>query len=66
MLAGAEENVGQPIAKSALDMALHDVVARTLGCSLPELWGIRQGDAIDVSYLVSATTPDEVFAKVRA
>lgn len=58
--------LGQPIAKSALDMALHDVVARTLGCSLPELWGIRQGDAIDVSYLVSATTPDEVFAKVRA
>ncbi len=58
--------LGQPIAKSALDMALHDMIGRTLGLSLPELWGIRQRDTVELSYMVSAATPEEVFEKVRA
>jgi muconate cycloisomerase len=58
--------LGQPIAKSALDMALHDLIGRTLGLSLPELWGTRQRTAVELSYMVSATTPEEAFKKVSA
>jgi L-alanine-DL-glutamate epimerase-like enolase superfamily enzyme len=47
-------------------MALHDLIGRTLGLSLPELWGTRQRTAVELSYMVSATTPEEAFKKVSA
>jgi muconate cycloisomerase len=58
--------LGQPIAKSALDMALHDLAGRTLDVSLPQLWGIQRRDAIELSYLVSASTAEEAHHAVTA
>lgn len=37
-------SIGSPIAKSALDMAAHDLLGRALGLSLGELWGQRHRD----------------------
>ncbi|HIE08909.1 MAG TPA: mandelate racemase [Armatimonadetes bacterium] len=45
---------GQPIAKSALDMALHDLVCRKLGVDLRRLLGGRVDLEIPLAYMVSA------------
>ncbi len=45
---------GQPIAKSALDMALHDLVCRKLGVDLRRLLGGGMREEIKLAYMVSA------------
>jgi len=45
---------GQPIAKSALDMALHDLICRKLGVDLRRLLGGRMEFEIPLAYMVSA------------
>jgi muconate cycloisomerase len=45
---------GAPIAKSAIDMALHDLVGRILGVSVGQLWGQRRVDEIPLAWIVSA------------
>jgi muconate cycloisomerase len=57
--------IGQPIAKSGIDIALHDMLARSLGVPLHVLLGGKRLDHIQLSYVVSAATADEAAAQVK-
>lgn len=49
--------VGQPVAKSGIDMALHDLAARRRGLPLYRHFGAEQAAAVPLSYLVSVDSP---------
>ncbi len=51
--------IGQPVAKSGVDMACHDLICRRLGIPLWRYLGSRELDGVQVSRLVSAATPEE-------
>ncbi len=51
-------DAGQPIAKAAIDVAVHDLICRNLGITLQAWLGSKALDGIDISYLVSAPSPD--------
>jgi muconate cycloisomerase len=57
---------GQPIAKCALDLALHDLVCRRLGIALHQWLGAKRLDRIRLARLISAATPDEAAEMTRA
>lgn len=57
---------GQPIAKCALDLALHDLVCSRLGIPLHAWLGAKRLDRVRLARLVSAATPDEAAAITRA
>ena len=57
--------IGQPLAKSGIDMALHDMLARTQQVPLYVLFGGKRWDEIWLSYTVSARTPEEAASLVR-
>ncbi len=50
---------GQPIAKSGLDLAFHDLISKILNIPLPHLWGRKGKDQIVLSWTVNVTRPDE-------
>lgn len=50
--------VGQPIAKSAVDIALHDLLGRAYGLNLRDLFGSKRGDVLRLSWIVSDPTPE--------
>ncbi|MCS7224795.1 MAG: mandelate racemase [Armatimonadetes bacterium] len=50
---------GQPIAKAALDLALHDLISKALNSPLPQLWGRKAKDRITLSWTVNATSLEE-------
>ena len=56
---------GQPIAKCALDLALHDLVCRRLGISLQSWLGAKRLDRVRLARLVSAATPEEAAVLAR-
>ncbi len=53
---------GAPTAKAALDIALHDLVARAAGIPLWQLLGGRARDALQISRVISIGTVDEMAA----
>lgn len=57
---------GQPIAKAALDLACHDLVARAAGVPVQALLGAPEPGRITLAYLVSAPTPEAAAAQVEA
>ncbi|MFF4772640.1 mandelate racemase/muconate lactonizing enzyme family protein [Microtetraspora fusca] len=57
--------IGSPIAKSALDIALHDLLGRALGVSVGVLWGQRRLDRIRLGWIVAGQTPAEVRQAVE-
>ncbi|ONI88973.1 mandelate racemase [Actinosynnema sp. ALI-1.44] len=57
-------SIGSPLAKSAVDVALHDLVGRALGVSIGQLWGQRRAEAIQLGWVVSGQGPAEVAAAV--
>lgn len=57
---------GAPIAKSAIDTALHDLTGRALGIGLGQLWGHRRLDAIPLTWVVSDAEPDACADQVDA
>ncbi|MET9068169.1 mandelate racemase/muconate lactonizing enzyme family protein [Streptosporangium sandarakinum] len=57
--------IGSPIAKSALDIALHDLLGRALGVPVGVLWGQRRLDRITLGWIVAGQTPDEVRQAVE-
>lgn len=57
---------GQPIAKGALDVALHDLVCRKLGIPLQAWLGAKRADRIPLARLVSASSPEEAANATRA
>ncbi|KJK44252.1 mandelate racemase [Lentzea aerocolonigenes] len=58
-------SIGAPIAKSAVDVALHDLVGRALGVPLGALWGQRRCEEIQLAWIVSGQTPAEVASCVE-
>jgi L-alanine-DL-glutamate epimerase-like enolase superfamily enzyme len=50
---------GQPIAKCAIDVAVHDLICRHLGISLQSWLGAKRASSVKLARLVSAPTPDE-------
>ncbi len=56
---------GQPIAKAAIDLAVHDLVCKKLGINLQTWLGNKSLDRIPLSYLVSAPDPDKVAEVVQ-
>lgn len=53
-------STGQPIAKAAIDLALHDLVSKALQTPLPKLWGRNFQPTITLSWTVNVTNLDEV------
>ncbi|MCP5372242.1 MAG: mandelate racemase [Hyphomicrobiales bacterium] len=57
---------GQPVAKAAIDVAVHDLICRHLGISLQSWLGGKRGDGVELSRLVSASGPDDAAEITRA
>jgi len=57
---------GQPVAKAAIDLAVHDLICKSLGINLQSWIGAKRADRIELSYLVSAPNPDEIAIVVQA
>ena len=50
---------GQPIAKCAVDVAIHDLLARSRGVSVSELFGSRRGGDVHLTWIVSEPSPEK-------
>jgi muconate cycloisomerase len=57
---------GQPIAKCAIDLAVHDLIGKRLGIPVQCWLGSRRADSVSLARLVSAATPDEAASITRA
>jgi len=56
---------GQPIAKAAVDTALHDLLCKQRNLTLPELWAAPFREMIRLSYLISTSDPEEAARKAE-
>jgi muconate cycloisomerase len=52
--------IGAPLAKSAVDIALHDLLGRAAGVPVGALWGQRRTEEIELGWIVSGQSPGEV------
>jgi muconate cycloisomerase len=52
--------IGAPLAKSAVDMALHDLLGTALGVPVGVLWGERRIEAIPLGWVVSGQDAAQV------
>ncbi|GIU76463.1 MAG: mandelate racemase [Bryobacteraceae bacterium] len=59
-------STGMPIAKSGIDMALHDLAAKLAGKNVAALWNRRPADKITLSWTVNARTLDEADELLEA
>ncbi|WP_281155561.1 enolase C-terminal domain-like protein [Streptomyces sp. HYC2] len=53
-------SIGSPLAKSAVDVALHDLLGRAAGVPVGHLWGQRRLEQIELAWIVSGQGPAEV------
>jgi L-alanine-DL-glutamate epimerase-like enolase superfamily enzyme len=53
-------STGQPIAKAAIDLALHDLVSKTLQTPLPKLWGRNPQLTVPLSWTVNVASWDDI------
>jgi muconate cycloisomerase len=56
--------IGQPIAKGAIDVAIHDLVGKKRGVSLAALIGRSHDDAVPLCFVVSAQSIDEAVRQM--
>ena len=59
-------STGMPIARSGLDMALHDLAGKLQGQSLCQMWGRPRGGPVTLSWTVNARTLEEAEAVIDA
>jgi muconate cycloisomerase len=59
-------SVGAPVAKSGVDMALHDLLAKSAGVSLARFLGGGDGGSVRLTYLISVDTPEEAARRADA
>ncbi|MFS8578567.1 MAG: mandelate racemase [Novibacillus thermophilus] len=52
-------NIGQPIAKSGIDLALHDLATKSENKPLPWIWQEPVPSPVKLSYLISTSDPEE-------
>jgi len=55
--------LGQPIAKAAIDMAIHDLIGKHTNRKITDLWHGTVKDTIQLSYLISTDNVEEAFKK---
>ena len=53
-------SIGAPLAKSAVDVALNDLLGKALGVPVGVLWGARRCERVELGWIVSGQTPAEV------
>ena len=58
--------IGQPIAKSAIDMAFHDLLGKQRGLSLSAMLGRGIGGPVPLCWVVSAHSIDEAVRQTEA
>jgi len=56
---------GQPAAKAAIDIALHDLVGKLLGAPWWRIWGLDAAKAPATSFTIGIDTPEVVREKTR-
>ncbi|HEY5636325.1 MAG TPA: enolase C-terminal domain-like protein [Burkholderiales bacterium] len=56
---------GQPIAKCAIDLAVHDLIGKRLGIPLQSWLGAKRADSVPLARLVSAATPEAAAKLTR-
>lgn len=59
-------STGAPIAKAAIDLALHDLAGKLAGKSIPEMWGLKPLEKITLSYTINPTKLDEVAPMIAS
>lgn len=59
-------STAMPITRAGLDLALHDLAGKLAGKSLAEMWGLRPGGPLTLSWTVNARTLDEVDEVMEA
>jgi muconate cycloisomerase len=57
--------IGQPIAKSAIDLAVHDLLGKQRGLSLSALMGRGAGQPVPLCWVVSAHSVDEAVRQTE-
>ena len=57
--------MGSPLAKSAIDVAVHDALARRHGVPLHELLGRRRRTEFDLTWMVTSTAPHDADRLAR-
>lgn len=53
-------SIGAPLAKCAVDVAVHDLLGRALGVPVGVLWGRRRAERIQLGWVVSGPGPEAV------
>jgi len=56
--------MGQPIAKSAIEMAWHDLKAKREGVPLAQLFGGKRRNSLPLIYTISAIGPEDVTVQI--
>jgi muconate cycloisomerase len=56
---------GQPVAKAAIDLAIHDLICRKMGISLQSWLGAKRRDRVEIGRLISAPTPEKAAKITR-
>ena len=56
---------GMPIGKAGVDIALHDLVCKSLGISLAQYWGRKAGGEITLSWTLNPATLDQLDAMIE-
>lgn len=56
----ASYSTGQPICKAGIDLALHDLTGRILGCTPAQRWGRKPRERITISWTLNPRTLDEI------
>jgi len=62
----ASFSTGMPIAKSGIDMALHDIAGKLAGKNVAELWGRKPLDRITLSWTVNVRSLEEAEELLEA
>jgi L-alanine-DL-glutamate epimerase-like enolase superfamily enzyme len=57
---------GQPIAKCAVDLAVHDLIGKRLGINMQSWLGAKRASSVKLAKLISAATPDEAAQMTEA
>ncbi|MEW6238390.1 MAG: enolase C-terminal domain-like protein [Candidatus Omnitrophota bacterium] len=55
---------GMPLAKCGVDMALHDLAGKALGCSLAQYWGRAVGGPVTLSWTLNPSSLDGLDAMI--
>jgi L-alanine-DL-glutamate epimerase-like enolase superfamily enzyme len=62
---GPAFSTSHPIAKCALDTALHDLVGRRFGLSIGQLWGYERSNEITLSWTVSTSNLEQAKTIIK-